>query len=250
MKLSIPSKTFICGEYNVLLNGIGIVVATEPSFIISDSQVIHDPYDNTGGFGLSGAKFLSKYLNNRNLSDITISHMLKAFKSEYPNQSGADIITQYLGGITTINHNDYKSIQWQFADYELLIFKTNSKVDTYKHLSNIPDLSTSIMNHYVRQVQEGLIHSKVQLVSNGINSFYLYLHRHGLVSETTGKLVKDIKSNCDVLAIKGCGTLCNDSIIVLCKKSSSNDIKSFANKIGIQYISSSNNIRRGVYVVS
>lgn len=250
MKLSIPSKTFICGEYNVLLNGTGIVIATEPSFIMSDTQVVYDPYSNTGGFGLSGAKFLSAYLNNRNLSNISIFHMLKTFKSEYPNQSGADIINQYLGGLTIINHNDYKTIPWQFGDHELLIFKTNSKIDTYKHLSNIPNLSTSVMNQYVHQVQEGLIGNDVQLVSNGINSFYSYLHKHSLVSETTGELVEYIKSNCDVLAIKGCGTLCNDSIIVLCKKSSSSDIKSFANKIGIQYISSSNNIRRGVYVVS
>ncbi len=137
--LTVPSKTFLLGEYVALKGGPSLVLSTEPRFeLIATKQWqenlncphIHpespagklikqytkffqnyhlqfvDPYESLGGFGASSAQFVSLYAlkNYAEGSEINDFEMLKEYKQLAWNgkgmpPSGADIIAQLHGGI-------------------------------------------------------------------------------------------------------------------------------------------------------
>ncbi len=119
IQLTVPSKTFILGEYLALYGGAALLVNTHPRFVLktyhadkpkitgihpdsptykllSDYQALlrcyqidfDDPYDKKGGFGASSAQFLMsymliKYLCGENISDQSssfINTMLNDYK--------------------------------------------------------------------------------------------------------------------------------------------------------------------------
>lgn len=135
MKLSCPSKTFLCGEYGVLLGGQALVLTHEPRFQLNishskekssfpkwlhkespagklylenrsfaeDFQIeFFDPHSGGGGFGASGAQFLMLYYFFRKLKNHTEELMsgvlLKDFKRfDSSSSSGSDVLAQFIG---------------------------------------------------------------------------------------------------------------------------------------------------------
>ena len=247
MKLSIPSKTFLVGEYNVLFGGSAVLIATEPSFAIENNH-INDPYNGNGGFGLSGAKFIASYYDiYRNLN---VHDAVDKFRSRESLQSGSDVICQLLGDITIIHpEKKYNSIEWPFKDHELLIFKNTSKVNTYQNIDISKRLDVERMNIYVNMVENALETENTDLFSEGIDLFFKYILSEALVSTSAKDHVFALSEMDEVLAVKGCGALCNDVIITFNHKSNSENIKSFAKRLGLIYTASSADMRGGTYVV-
>ena len=135
---SIPSKTFICGEYGVLYGGNAVLMATNPSFILDEKSVIHDPYNGGGGFGLSGAKFIASQAKDGDFSGV-----IEKFKNLHNGQSGSDVICQIFGKITIIESGKYFSLDWPFDEYEILIFKNSSKINTMSIWKTCPQLTSN-----------------------------------------------------------------------------------------------------------
>lgn len=240
---SIPSKTFICGEYGVLYGGNAVLVATNPSFIIGEK--IHDPYNGGGGFGLSGAKFIASQAKDGDFSGV-----IEEFKNLHNGQSGSDVICQIFGKITIIESGKYFSLDWPFDEYEILIFKNSSKINTHEHLENLPAIDVKLINSFVDQVIYGVKKVNINYFTRGINLFFKYLIEQGLVSKDSLRKVNKLRKNCKLLAVKGCGTLCHDVIITVNHKSESEKIKSFAKSLDLIYTANSEDIRGGAYVVS
>lgn len=137
-EISVPSKTFLLGEYAVLQGQGALLLATEPRFKLAVSgrakntfqvEGIHpespagkmlaqdtfykqfhfqfiDPYHGLGGFGASSAQFVMLYALKKHLESepINMSDMLKVYEkfswdsSGLP-PSGLDLITQLQGQI-------------------------------------------------------------------------------------------------------------------------------------------------------
>jgi len=144
MKISIPSKTFLLGEYLVLSGGPGIVVNTAPSFhvyisneanqatgkyrgfdpqspagkfldknqnifqdVIIDFQ---DPHEGKGGFGASSAQFAAMYALKHNIDELDLQSLIEEFQELAWDgtgfaPSGVDLISQIQGGITYFHRN-------------------------------------------------------------------------------------------------------------------------------------------------
>lgn len=278
MKYIIPSKTFVVGEYNVMFNGEGVLLATHPCFFIeiSDAITINEDLDfhdfsvprkdivitgnDKAGFGKSSAGFLAlfKHLIYGHLTEndsIDIKRMLEFYKSislSKNKPSGADIVTQLLGNITIFANEKSYSVNWPFEKYEILIFKTKTKIKTYEHLSqdlHISNRDLVAMQDQVNSVKTGLKNQKIYDVINGINQYNKVLFGLGLVSEETQELLKEIKNDENILATKGCGALCNDVIITLNDKANSDSIKKNLESLGLKYTSSTDNLSGGLNVV-
>lgn len=245
MKFSIPSKTFICGEYGVLYGGNAVLMATNPSFILDEKSVIYDPYDGGGGFGLSGAKFIASQAKGGDFSGV-----IEKFKNLHTGQSGSDVVCQIIGNITVIKNGKYFSLNWPFDGCEILIFKNSSKVNTHEHLENLPAIDVNLINSFIDSVICGIQKINVEAFTNGINLFFKYLISQNLASKDCLEKVEKLSKNCKILTVKGCGTLCHDVIITVNHKSESDKIKSFAKSLDLIYTTNSEDIRGGAYVVS
>lgn len=247
MKLSIPSKTFVLGEYNVLYGGSAVLIATEPSFIIGDDD-IYDPYKGSGGFGLSGAKFIASYY--KEFQNLNVYDAIEEFRSKERVQSGSDVVCQLMGNVTIIHpHKTYNSVKWPFKNHELLIFKNTSKVNTHQNIGVSRSLDVEKMNRFVNMVEHSMETESIELFSEGVGMFFEYMLSESLVSDSARDHVLALLEMDEVLAVKGCGALCNDVIFTFNHKSVSEKIKSFAKQRGLIYTASSADIRGGAYVV-
>ncbi len=143
IRLSVPSKTFLVGEYGVLRGGPAIVLNTEPRFELvacqSRDDIVKgipkgapadgwirmrsplfegwqvefiDPHNGRGGFGASGAQFVmahafSTFLQS-SVSRAVEGYDLHALWHDYRvisggQGSGADVLSQTVGGAAILN---------------------------------------------------------------------------------------------------------------------------------------------------
>ena len=166
IKYTIPSKTFLLGEYSVLFGGDAILMATKPLFeIIVDTDKIANDADmidfsqgrddilfrNTcDGFGKSSAGFLALY--NSTYNDFEIKKIVRLYKGlskSKINPSCADIVSQIIGFLTFFDGSLVENscqLDWLFYDVEIMIFKTNTKITTYKHLSENINICMRMLN--------------------------------------------------------------------------------------------------------
>ncbi len=175
-ELSVPSKTFLLGEYLILLDGGALVLTTTPRFrlrvfesdrashgfhakspagLLMKGQVMQnrffeflDPFSGSGGMGASSAQFVlvEAYLNSPKLPKaLDWQSIYQKFRSLSSHQeawyrpSGGDVVSQFAGGLTYFKpiQNDLKSLNWQFDDLEFSLFKTSQKLATHEHLKDI-----------------------------------------------------------------------------------------------------------------
>lgn len=138
MRIAVPGKTFLLGEYCVLSDGPSLIFTNKPYFSLQlqqdlDPTGLHgihpnspagklyeankvlfktyrlafdDPYAGLGGLGASSAEFIGVYRAMQILEKKTTppAHLLNTYwKYAYQNQgtrpSGADIIAQSTGGL-------------------------------------------------------------------------------------------------------------------------------------------------------
>lgn len=218
-ELSVPSKTFLLGEYLILLEGPALIVATKPRFRLKiyesekTSHVFHpkspagqllkdqnirnrffeflDPYSGTGGMGASSAQFIlvESFLNS--FQNLDWQKLYQKFRSQSLNQeawdrpSGGDVVTQLTGGLTSFNpkKGELKKYAWPFADLDFSLLKTSQKLATHEHLKSIK----SVLFQFQKSE---LFVTATQSVSQAVTS---------LEKETSDLFVESFKNFANVL---------------------------------------------------
>ncbi len=172
-ELSVPSKTFLLGEYLILGGGPALLVATAPRFSlkVSDSpenqKSFHpespaglllqkypernlkfefiDPHQSSGGLGASSAQFaLVQAFSDpgMDLQKIYQSYrLLSVNQDRFDRPSGGDVVAQVNGGLTYFHplQNRVEKAEWQFDDLDFSLFKTSQKLATHEHLKETRD---------------------------------------------------------------------------------------------------------------
>ena len=143
IEISVPSKTFILGEYAVLDEGMGLLATTQPTFSYLGSldqslsgeshSVFHeespagrlwkdqnlgsfvtsfekkDPYETQGGFGGStadywAAQILSEIKTRGNLPKPNLFKVRSEYRQRsQADPSGADLLAQYAGALAVVD---------------------------------------------------------------------------------------------------------------------------------------------------
>lgn len=247
---SIPGKTFLVGEYAVLVGGEALGLATTPKFHILADPVetttyhpqsavglycqkynisffkkISNPY-GVGGFGQSTAEFIFAWIEkNKKL----LRQDLKAIFNEYlslfasvntlnQRPSGADLVTQVLGFVTHFKNpvEDSKSLSWHFSDLSFFVISTGLKIKTHEHLESLDRQRLQILNPLSQKViQSFLIKNKNEFIQNlkiWSNELELLSLQHPEVLKIKNTLMK----NENVLLVKPCGALGADVCLVFC----------------------------------
>lgn len=247
--ITIPSKTFLLGEYIALLGGPSLLLNTPHYFVLNfnkqntsnflkeiqkkkghpgslllkeykDSltkkeQVVFndfakyfsfkDPYLSSGGFGCSGAEFLSVYFilqlykifnfqNNFTQNQIIkkwnsfIFKEKKSFSVFYKFKnltslgSGFDILSQLFGSIVYLEESKPLSVEplelsngikhqefsWPFIDCEFSLLKSKNKIETHKHLSELSPQQLKIIGEALSPIVKKAI---IAFKKNAITDF-------------------------------------------------------------------------------
>ncbi|MDR3501238.1 MAG: hypothetical protein P4L79_01470 [Legionella sp.] len=255
MKWLIPAKTFLLGEYAAVAEASAIVLTTTPCFELSQSTepdlvgihpqspaglwwqqqnietglTWHDPYAGIGGLGASSAQFLASYLASRMLQEkrADMDSMLEAYyqaswtgKGLRP--SGYDVIAQSQQGCVYINRQN-KTVQcydWSLHDLSFFLIHTGIKLATHYHLQDtaLPS-QIDYLSNLVDMAKNAFEHQDSQQLITCVNNYHAKLAELGLVAEHSLQLINQLKSHPEVLAIKGCGALGADIILILTSRS-------------------------------
>ncbi|HAZ7572227.1 hypothetical protein OQJ02_09880 [Legionella sp. PATHC032] len=265
MKWQIPAKTFLLGEYAAIAGEPAILLTTSPYFTLTLTdnaklEGIHsespaglwwqknwyppfglswqDPYQGQGGLGASSAQFLACYLATCLLQKIPpqLNHMLEAYyQSSWSGfglrPSGYDVIAQSQQGCVYINKqkNQVDSFPWPFKDLSFLIIHTGNKLATHHHLkeATLPSQIDYLASLVVKAKEAfDLAHSHHLIQC--INLYAQKLSELNLVNQHSLALIQSIKSYPEVLAIKGCGALGADTLLILADK---RDLQSLKDKV-------------------
>lgn len=244
-----PSKTFILGEYSILESGLALLLGHRPYFhstVEADKKKSHpfpqgssaekiapdahisfqDPHMGNGGFGASGAEFLTCWSANKKSPQTEqerIEYAFSAWKEsrDFPG-SGADILTQAYGMnqinnfLLEIDITDKKlqSIESKIGA-TISLFQTGRKISTHEHLAekySIPKELNSITKEGIGALREG----NKKGFSNCIQSYGNALAKLGLLTASSSQALASAPRN--ILASKGCGAMGSDVLLILHEK--------------------------------
>lgn len=256
MKWQIPAKTFLLGEYSAVAEASAIILTTTPNFELSLSdkesllEQIHpqspagilwfkektqgkylswnDPYNGRGGLGASSAQFLACYwavchLNNKkpDLNSMLELYYQSSWTGKGLRPSGYDVIAQSHQGCVYINKqkNLIKAFNWPFKELSFLILHTGIKLATHHHLMETPlPAPIDYMSSLVDSAKQAFEQKNSTQLINAINDYHQILFNLNLVALHSLDIINSIEEYSEVLAIKGCGALGADTILIITKQ--------------------------------
>lgn len=279
MKLEIPGKTYLVGEYSVLLGGSAIGLATQPCFQIDYGQnpktssdkpdliVFHpdspaarylkkhgcsinatlkDPYLN-GGFGRSTAEYWSAILPDLLKTNQNFYNIFDEYKSLHTG-SGVDLAFQFFGGICLADPviQFYQTFSWHFENLDFFILSTGFKISTHEHLKTL-DISLLkelpvLSNRITRVFAENKEFEFLSLMKQ----WCTLLEQHKLVHPNSLELKARLEAFESIKLAKPCGALGADVIIVFFAKSQKETVKNYLFQNGFMVQAHSSDLVTGV----
>lgn len=278
---SIPAKTFLLGEYAAIAGQAAIVLTTAPCFELSLSDKPglygihpdspagkwwlqhgqpdmglqwHDPYQGRGGMGASSAQFLGAYLASMPSAQYPLldAYLQSAWQGEGLQPSGYDVIAQSQSGCVFINREKKQcdSYPWPFDDLAFLLLHTGQKLATHHHLQ------TAVLPSHINQLVAIVDEAKTafeckasQGIIDAVNAYHEQLARMNLVTEHSMRSIEALKTQPDVLAIKGCGALGADVLLLLVPISQCLVLRQMLSQQGWHILATSDNLYTGKILI-
>lgn len=265
MKWSIPAKTFLLGEYAAIHDASALLVTTTPAFVISlstkaSAETIHpqspggvwwlqqemkeyslqcnDPYKGQGGLGASSAQFVGSYLascylngTQPSLKELLVAYYLCAWNQKGLRPSGYDVIAQTQSGCVFINKKEQnlQTYSWPFEDLSFFLIHTGNKLATHQHLQHATlPANVESLSSIVDKAKNAIETQDSMLFVDCINQYHQQLQEARLVAPHSITLINQLNHYPEILAIKGCGALGSDVLLVI---SASNQAKSLQDKL-------------------
>ncbi len=254
MKWKIPAKTFLLGEYAAVAGEAAILVTTTPCFelaliqekelsgihpqspagrywteqgVTEQGLVWHDPYQGRGGLGASSAQFIGCYLASCQLQnqpasaqDMLDKYYHYAWNREGLKPSGYDVIAQSQQGCVYIDRKqgELQTLPWPFKDIGFLLLHTGTKLATHQHLQKAtlpPDIDA--LARLSQSAKTALQQADSEQFIDAINQYRQQLAGFNLIAEHSERLISELINDQRILALKGCGALGADVILILCR---------------------------------
>ncbi len=233
-----------------------------------------DPHDAKGGFGWSSAQFLFLYAlkywhlqgQKEQVPDLELNKLLEeylnyAWNGEGWAPSGLDVISQSVGNLLAvtapkkIHEGKLHSLvieektewkKWPFKGIDFCLLRTGSKLATHTHLSSLKNVETTELDRVTRKAVASIENPDEESFIDCVNEFRELLQEQELVDEASAAMLKELKQRPEVLAMKGCGALGADVILVLLVKELIGEFKEWAEEEDYQVIASSKNMAEGL----
>ena len=266
IEISCPAKTFIVGEYAVLDEGPAIVLNTSPRFTCriqknssidqinlsenspagqwvkkhpQDFQSVHlewlDDYSVRGGLGFSSAQFNILYAYSFILREGHIDHIAPQevwrsyrklnFEGFIP--SGADIITQWVGGVTIFEQSplSIESLTSSLPDLDCMILRTGDYFETYKYLKSFQPEDMSELKKIAEIAVTAMKQRDENAFISAINDYRKSLKRKNYITDKSDKILNRLEKTKEIKALKACGAMGAETIIVFYNRQDKEAVK-------------------------
>lgn len=218
MKRSVPSKSFLIGEYLALIGGPAVVITHEPSFTPG-----YDPHNGAGGFGASTAEFLLQFQNTNPASiDSTLERYVNDPMHGDQRPSGFDLVAQCYGQSCVIRKKEKLEIEnFSTAQAPLLLFQAshlpNRKTKTYLHLKQV-QVNPVWGKEAIPLVEDFIVSFRARdwaVAGALLNQYSDTLRLENWVHESVQKERLEFLKLPGVLGVKGAGAMQTDAMWVL-----------------------------------
>ncbi len=275
--IKIPGKTFLVGEYAVLVGGEALGLATAPYFDLSENQTEYHPksavglfcsqsnlqFSNqilnpygAGGFGQSTAEFIFAWFHkNKEISKNQFVDLFKEYLSLYSSNenqkktpSGADLVTQVLGQVTHFRQPVELSTtySWPFLDLSFFVISTGIKIQTHDHLENLDRTQISDLKYYCEPVIQSFISKNSSEFIKHLNVWSAELEKRSLQHVDVLKIRAQLQTNHKIILVKPCGALGADVCLVFCKPSDKVEIRTFLHHLNYKIQATESDLSDGV----
>jgi mevalonate kinase len=250
MKWLLPAKTFFLGEYAALFGASALILTTTPCFEMTVTQQTglvnihpdspaarlwakhgssnnglhwHDPYFGRGGLGASSAQYLGAYFastpkEQQSSKDMLNKYFESAWQGTGMRPSGYDVLAQSSQECVYIHPNaaQIDSYTWPFADLAFILLHTGQKLATHQHLQKLTVSSQMTqLTTLVDSAQIAFESADSLRIIDAVNAYHACLLQMNLVAPHSLHQIDQLKSNDAVLAIKGCGAMGSDVLLML-----------------------------------
>lgn len=222
-----------------------------------------DPYQGRGGFGASTAQFLSVYAlwlykeaSQQDMEKILdFKHILEAYYEVAWNgqglrPSGADLVGQLKGALTFFEKRqgliNVKS--WPFEGLEFQLIHTGNKLATHEHLRNLKSFDASSLESAFLKIKNSFESGNEDQFIDGVKSYRQGLKGLNFTCDATLNLLNELQSIPGVRAVKGCGALGADVVLVVTKKDFAQGVKQYCEIHGLTILASNKDIAPGLSV--
>ena len=265
-EISCPAKTFILGEYAVLDGGSAIILNTSPRFVCriqknhnantenlpenspagqwikkksQDFQSTHlewiNPYNNKGGLGFSSAQFNILYaysfiLRGGSIDQIKPQEIWRSYRSlqfEGFLPSGADVISQWVGGVGVFEQKplSVETLTSSLPDLHCFVLRTGEYFETHKYLKEFNLSDVSDLKKIAQQGVQAIKQREEKAFIESINDYRKSLLTKNYVSPKTQELLNQFTKIKSIKACKGCGAMGAETLIVFYNKEDEEEVK-------------------------
>lgn len=227
------------------------------------SLTFHDPHQGQGGLGASSAQWalLYSYLHYNELATaIDLESMLRLYRvcawngiGEPP--SGHDVVAQIFGEVTEFDGRSYAANAgpWPFTDLAFTLIRTGSKLATHEHLKTTPVVPRERLRSLVQDARTALKQTDSSALSKAVDEYGCALAEAGFLAERSRELIEELrrlneKSSFAMTAVKGCGAMGADLILVLHAPSGREAILVWAQKNNLTVASSESDLESGLEI--
>lgn len=264
MKLEVPGKTYLFGEYSVLLGGAAIGLATQPCFQInfqtstqtktqtspaesgthqfhpespaarylakhgkSVSVSLHDPY-LLGGFGRSTAEYWAAIIPDLLTNPRDFHSLLTEYKSLHQG-SGIDLAFQYFGSICLADPKlgFFQTFSWHFENLDFFVISTGKKIATHEHLKTLDLDSLKELPVLSEKMTHVFAANKEFEFLSLLKQWCALLGKHNLIHPDSLEMKAKLESFESIKLAKPCGALGADVILIFFAKSQKESVKNF-----------------------
>lgn len=225
--------------------------------------VFEDPWMGAGGFGASSAQFAMLFA----VRNLFTGNDLHAQKYDFLNQvrttyreiaagrsglppSGADVLAQWVGGITHLNFTNQtvENLDWSFEKLSFVLIKTSSKIATHKHLETIEDVLDAEYALIAKRGMTALKNGDERNFILSVQAQFQLLSRNEFVAPETREHIGQIQDSNLTLASKGCGAMGADVIFTVLEKQNLQKFLNWCRERDLNAVATENDITTGIQI--
>ena len=266
IEISCPAKTFILGEYAALDGGSAIILNTAPRFSCrirkstldkplnlpknspagqwvkknsSDFQSVQlswfNSYSQKGGLGFSSAQFNILYaysyiLREGGIAQIKPQEIWRNYRSlEFEGflPSGADVISQWVGGVGVFQQNplSVETLTSPLPDLKCLVLSTGEHFETYKYLKNFKLGDVSSLKNIANLGVCAIKQRDEESFLASVNDYREALRANNYTVPKSLEILNRLKKSKGIKACKACGAMGAETLIVFYHKQDEEEVK-------------------------
>ncbi|MCC7403721.1 MAG: hypothetical protein IT288_04915 [Bdellovibrionales bacterium] len=220
-----------------------------------------DPHSGKGGLGASSAQFLmvcawsllaevpiNEWPSVIHPQKIWQAYRAMASEGQGPTPSGADVMAQWMGGLTQFQSQPFAlhSHSWPFAHLGFSLFRTSQKVATHQHLASLQGSFYGELKSSLAQTSVAIQRGEESYFIEGIRKYGCKLQELGLLHPQVEPMVESLRQESRVLAVKGCGALGADILLVLHRPLDRQEIVKRATEVGLVFEAGVESLEQGL----